>query len=80
MKTTIDLPDELYRRVKVSAAVQGVSLKQLFIEALEAALPDNPARDAPWKKLAGKSSDLVDKDLRDMDFGAYELRVVPEDH
>jgi hypothetical protein len=38
MKTTIELPDDLLRRAKVTAANQGTSLKQLFIRGLESVL------------------------------------------
>jgi hypothetical protein len=39
VKTTIELPDELFREAKATAARRGMSLKDLFREALEAALP-----------------------------------------
>ena len=35
MRTTIELPDELMTRAKVYAAGKGLSLKQLFTEAME---------------------------------------------
>ena len=35
MKTTIELSDSLFRRAKTAAVQQGLSLKQLFTEALE---------------------------------------------
>jgi len=35
MKTTLDLPDELFRRVKAEAARQGTSLKELLIQYVE---------------------------------------------
>jgi len=35
MRTTIELPDELLARAKSQAALQGLSLKELFIEAIE---------------------------------------------
>jgi hypothetical protein len=34
MRTTIDIPDELYREAKARAALDGVKLKDLFTEAL----------------------------------------------
>lgn len=34
MRTTIDLPDDLYRKAKVLAAQRGVSLKTLIAESL----------------------------------------------
>ena len=35
MRTTIELPDELLARAKSRAALDGVSLKKFFIEAVE---------------------------------------------
>jgi hypothetical protein len=38
MKTTIELPETLFRRAKSMAAHEGVTLKQLLTEALESRL------------------------------------------
>jgi hypothetical protein len=38
MKTTIELPDSLFRRAKTAAVKEGMTLKQLFTEALESRL------------------------------------------
>ncbi len=38
MKTTIDLPDALYRRVKIAAAERATTLRALVIESLERGL------------------------------------------
>ena len=38
MKTTIELPHRLLRQAKTAAAQEGVTLKQLFTEALESRL------------------------------------------
>jgi hypothetical protein len=35
MRTTIDLPDNLFRRTKALAAVRGTSMKDLIIGAVE---------------------------------------------
>ena len=35
MRTTIDLPDVLFRRTKATAALQGSSLKELIVRAIE---------------------------------------------
>jgi len=34
MRTTIELPDELLKKAKIRAVQEGVSLKQIFIRAL----------------------------------------------
>jgi len=38
MKTTIDLPDPLFRRAKATAAVRGITLKSLISNAVEQSL------------------------------------------
>jgi hypothetical protein len=35
MRTTIDLPDALFRKTKASAALRGTTMKELIIAALE---------------------------------------------
>ena len=51
MKTTIDLPDALYRKAKIRAAERGTTLRALLTESLEAHLlehtpgPELPQRD-----------------------------------
>ena len=48
MKTTLEMPDELFRRAKTTAAQRGQSLKQLVTVALERELagPASGARTA----------------------------------
>jgi len=42
MRTTIELPDDLFAKAKSRAALKGVSLKQFFIQAIEQKLaPEN---------------------------------------
>ena len=50
MKTTIELPDPLFRRAKSAAVQEGVTLKQFFTEALESRL--DPQRTAGKKSAA----------------------------
>ena len=49
MKTTLEMPDELFRRAKATAAQRGQSLKQLVTVALERELA-GPARGARTSK------------------------------
>jgi hypothetical protein len=48
MRTTIDLPDALFRRAKAAAAQAGSSLRDLVVRALEAQLA-GPARAAGYR-------------------------------
>ena len=54
MRTTLDLPDELFRQVKARAAVKGTTLKELLTRYVESGLRQ---RDSP-PSLAGKRSKL----------------------
>lgn len=42
MKTTIDLPDPLFRKVKATAAAEGVSLKTFIADAVAQRLNTGP--------------------------------------
>ena len=59
MKTTIELPDELLRRAKSTAAGRGESLRGLLTAALsnhlERAAEPAPAHEEAWRKVFGKA-------------------------
>lgn len=38
MRTTIDIPDELHRRLKAQAAVEGRTIRELVLEFIQAQL------------------------------------------
>ena len=44
MRTTIDLPDALFRRTKATAAMRGSSMKDLIVRAVEREVGHAPAR------------------------------------
>ena len=48
MKTTIDLPDPLFRRAKATAAVEGLSLKAFITKAVESKLDAAPK---DWRQV-----------------------------
>ncbi len=58
MKTTIEIPDPLFRKAKSKAAERGQSLKELVAEALQeklAARPGQTSSDEPaWMQGFGK--------------------------
>ena len=57
MKTTLDMPDDLFRRAKTTAARRGQSLKQLVTTALERELakPSRPAASAQARNARAKA-------------------------
>lgn len=42
MRTTVDLPDDLYRKTKAAAALRGTSMRDLIIQALERSVTEPP--------------------------------------
>ena len=43
MKTTVDIPDALYRRAKIRAAEEGTTLRALLLTSLAASLDRRPS-------------------------------------
>jgi len=44
MRTTVDIPDELYRQLKSRAAAEGGTVKQLLVRGAEAVVREQPKR------------------------------------
>jgi hypothetical protein len=72
MRTTIDIPDELFRRAKATAALEGRTLKDLVTEALEAHLQTRsapPPEATGWRRCFGlltrDETDEIDERIGD---------------
>lgn len=57
MKTTLEIPDFLFRRAKSVAAERGIPLRQLVTEAVQEKLKTT-LRERPWMKHLGKLKHL----------------------
>ena len=88
MKTTIELPDETFRKVKVLAASRGMTLKRFFTDALEEKLRrcahahSRPAREQepPWMAGFGALADLSNENRRVLGLIEEEFETLaPED-
>ena len=76
-KTTLELPTDLVRRVKMRAAQQGRSMKSLVTEALENTLRRGDAPTTGWRAVFGRARPGA---TRDVDRRIAELRRVdPKD-
>ena len=68
MKTTIDIPDPLFRKVKSKAAERGQSLKDFVTEALREKLAPSASAgrpdEAPWMHGFGKLRRLRKETMR----------------
>ena len=47
VKTTIEIPEDLYKRTKIRAIERGLSLKQIVLNSLERELQDSPVKQEP---------------------------------
>ena len=65
MKTTLEIPDKVFRRAKSKAAEQGIPLRQFVTEAVEEKLQASSGRgQKPWMKHVGKLKDLHEETER----------------
>jgi hypothetical protein len=58
MKTTLELPDDLFRRTKATAAMRGESLKEFVTEALQAHLErktSGASAQRGWQSVFGQA-------------------------
>ena len=72
MKTTLEIPDELFRRTKAEAAVRGQSMKALVVEALEEKMRPK-GKPGGWRKLFGRAGRAM---VRDVDARLKDLEHV----
>jgi hypothetical protein len=68
MKTTVEVPDDLYRRAKVEAALRGRKLKDLIEEGLRLVLaaPRKRRRRPSLAKLMKRARGAIDSGVRDL--------------
>jgi len=57
MKSTLEIPDFLFRRAKSLAAERGIPLRQFITEAVQEKLRTT-SQDKPWMKHLGKLKHL----------------------
>lgn len=72
MRTTVELPDDLLIRAKTRAAREGVSIKVLFIQALEQKLSDAPIKprlDPPVLRTGGRVFNVTREQIDEAMFG-----------
>ena len=70
MRTTIELPDELLTQAKSSAALEGISLRQFFVQAIQYKLAPEKRKvrreppmigDAGAPKMAAPTREQIDE-------------------
>jgi len=68
VKTTVELPDDLYRRAKAQAALRGRKFKELVEEGLRMVLaaPEDKNQAADLARLMKRASGIVDSGAGDL--------------
>ncbi len=83
MKTTVEIPDPLFRKAKAAAAEEGKSLKDFFTEAVSIRLQQKNPGDSgapPWEAAFGCLKHLHRENLRIDRIVAAEFETVdPEE-
>ena len=64
MKTTLEIPDRLFKRAKSVAAERGIPFRELVTEALSEKLSAPPKGAKPWMKSFGALRDLRKETMR----------------
>ncbi|MEM1201879.1 MAG: hypothetical protein AAGN66_01470 [Acidobacteriota bacterium] len=58
MKTTLEIPDDVFRRSKAAAAMRGESLKDFVTESLRVRLAQGLSEESPvpgWRRVFGQA-------------------------
>lgn len=81
MKTTIDIPEPLYKRAKIRAIERGQTFKQIVLASLEAELevPDDSAKVAEEPKSYWANRKLLPEFARLQAAGAFRPKAGERD-
>lgn len=58
MKTTVEIPDDLFRKAKATAALQGRSFKDLITDLLRKELNETAQESAPRRSVYDRMKDV----------------------
>ena len=47
MRTTVDIPDSIYRELKVRAAAEGITIKEIILEGVQERLRNRTSKTKP---------------------------------
>jgi hypothetical protein len=64
MKTTLEIPDAVFRKAKAKAAEQGIPLRQFVTEAVESKLKVSDPENKPWMQWVGGLRHLKKENAR----------------
>jgi hypothetical protein len=65
MKTTLEIPDQTFRKAKATASALGIPLREFVTQAVEEKLsPGNERPGKPWLECAGELAHLHKETMR----------------
>ena len=64
VKTTLEIPDPVFRKAKARAAEQGIPLRQFITEAVQDKLAASPTQEKPWMRGFGALRHLHNETVR----------------
>jgi hypothetical protein len=66
MKTTLEIPDAIFREAKSAAAKQGIPLREFVTRAVSEKLRASPAQteEKPWMKFFGGLKEYHEENMR----------------
>ena len=78
MKTTLNVREDLYRKAKAAAALQGKSLSRFLEESLEKMLRDNPENGVSFSEWAANLPPLSEQAIQDIEnaVAAPDFRII----
>lgn len=75
MKTTLEIPDPLFRKIKSTAAMKGVTLKEFFTEAVKEKLEPPKTKSSGWRSVTGILPKAAAKEI-DAVVNALDFRTI----
>jgi hypothetical protein len=80
VKTTLEIPDPVFRKAKARAAEQGIPLRQFITEAVQDKLASSSSKEKPWMRGFGKLRHLHEETVRIQRLIDEEFETIePED-
>src|SRR5947207_10734031 len=81
MKTTLEIPDSVFRSAKARAAEKGIPLLQFVTEAVEEKLKTSASEAKPWMQVVGyiivvRLSDETTREV--FDYGASIMDILTQ--
>ena len=81
MKTTLEIPDPIFRQAKARAGALGMPLREFITEAVKEKLSTRGIEESkPWRECAGELAHLHDESMRIQQIIEEEFeQIEPED-